>query len=121
MEIAEAVGLSVDSLHFVVKAFGDSVVTSEAPHSNDLLGPGSKSIAELHQLRQAGLAQLVNRAQETGYELLALFAGAVLFKQQIAEALLEAVDQLQYRMGGQVSCQFLLLLRAQVMAVAAHQ
>ena len=57
-------------LHFVVKALGDSVVAGEAPHSNDLLGPGSEHIAELHQLRQDSLAQLFNRAQETGYEFL---------------------------------------------------
>jgi len=38
--ITEAVRLSVDELHFVVKAFGDAVVAGEAPHGDDFLGPG---------------------------------------------------------------------------------
>ena len=41
-----------------------------------------ESQAELQQLRQAGLTQLVNGAQEAWHQLLALFAGAVLFQQQ---------------------------------------
>ena len=32
MEVAEAVGLPVDELHFVVETFGNAVVASEAPH-----------------------------------------------------------------------------------------
>src|SRR5579872_6686514 len=78
-----------------MEAFGDAVVAGEAPHRYDFLRPGGESLAELYQLRQAGLAQLVNGAQKARHQLLALLAGAVFFQQQVAEALFEAIDSLQ--------------------------
>lgn len=60
-----------------MKAFGDSVVAGETPHSHDFFRPGGEGLAELNQLRQAGLAQLVNSAQKARRQLLALFTGAV--------------------------------------------
>ena len=92
MEVAEAVSLSVDKLHFVVKAFCDSVVAGEAPHGHDFLGPGREGLAELDQGSQAGLAELVDGSQESRQQLEALLASAVLFQQQITEPLFEAVD-----------------------------
>ena len=58
---------------------------------------------QLDQLGQAGLTQLVNRAQETRHQLFTLSAVAMFFQQQIAEPLLEAIDGLQHRMLGQIS------------------
>ena len=66
MEVAEAVSLALEDLHFGVEAFGDAVVASEAPHGDDFLGPGLEGLAELDQLRQAGLAQVIDGAQQSG-------------------------------------------------------
>ena len=87
----------------LVEALGDTVVAGESPHGDDLFSPGMQGLTELHQLRQAGLAQLIYGAEETGRQSLALLAGAVLFQQQVAEPLFEAIDQLQRRVGSQVS------------------
>jgi hypothetical protein len=43
LEVAEAVGLSTDEFHFVVKAFGDSVIAGEAPHSGDFFRPSRQA------------------------------------------------------------------------------
>jgi len=48
-----------------------------------------------NKLRQAGLAQLMHGAQETRDQGLALPAGAMLLQEQVAEPLLEAVDEFQ--------------------------
>ena len=64
VEIAKAVGLALKDLHFGVEALGDAVVAGEAPHRGDLGRQEVKGLAELHQLRQAGLAQLVNGLEE---------------------------------------------------------
>jgi hypothetical protein len=85
-----------------MESLGNSVVAGESPHGDDLLGPAVQGVAELYQLRQAGLAQLVHGAQEAGDEGLALLAVAMFFQQQVAEALLEAVDQLQGRVSDPV-------------------
>ncbi len=47
-------------------------------------------VAQSHQLRQSGLAQFVDSAQETRNEFPALPFAFVLFQQQVAEALFEA-------------------------------
>ena len=70
--------MPVDELHFVVETLGDPVVAGEPPHGDNLFGPGSQSLTELDQLRQAGLAQLVNGPQKAGHQSLTLLAGAVL-------------------------------------------
>ena len=62
-----------------MEALADAVVASEAPHGDDLVGPGGESVAQLHELRQAGLAQLVDCAQEARDQDLALPAGANAF------------------------------------------
>ena len=80
MEVAEAAGLSTDEFHLVVKAFGGYC---GAPHSDDFFRPSRQILAELHQLRQAGLAQLADGTQKTRHQLLTLFPGAMLFEQQI--------------------------------------
>jgi hypothetical protein len=54
-------------------------------------------------------------------ERFALSAGAVLLQEQVAEALLEPIDPLQNRMGGEIGSQFGVLLGSQVVAMAAHQ
>src|SRR6185437_8430178 len=88
-EVSEAEGLATDELHFVVEAFGDAVVAAEAPHGGDLTGPGMQRVAELHQLRQASLPQLVDGAEEAWRQLGALFASAVFLQQQVAQPLFE--------------------------------
>ena len=79
MKVAKAVGLTIDELHFVVEAFGDAVVAGKAPHGDDLFTPSSQGLAKLHQLRQAGLAQLVNGTKKTRNQSLALLPGTVFF------------------------------------------
>jgi hypothetical protein len=80
-----------------VEAFGDAVVAGKAPHHGDLHGPGIESFYELHQLRQAGLAQLVNGLEKACDQIMALLAAAVLFQQQVAEPLFETIDLAQCR------------------------
>ncbi len=98
VEVPEAVGLPLQDLHFGVEPFGDPVVAREPPHAGDLLRPGVERFSELNQLRQAGLAQLGDGAEESRREFLALAARAVFFQQQVAEPLLEAVDELERRL-----------------------
>jgi hypothetical protein len=63
-EVPEAVCLSADGLHLVVTAFGDGVVAGEAPQACDLFGPGMERVAGSLELRQSGLAQPGDGAQE---------------------------------------------------------
>jgi len=51
--------LAIDKFHFVVKALGDAIVASETPHGDNLLAPGGESLAELHELSQTSVAQLM--------------------------------------------------------------
>src|SRR6185437_13887257 len=74
-EVSEAEGLATDELHFVVEAFGDAVVAAEGPHGGDLAGPGMERVAELHQLRQASLPQLVDGAEKAWRQLGAMASG----------------------------------------------
>jgi hypothetical protein len=59
-----------------------------------------KGVAEGHQLRQSGLAQFGNRAEEARDEFLALPARFVLLQEQVAEPLFEAVNDVQGGMLG---------------------
>jgi len=56
-----------------------------------------------------------------GGEFLTLLAGAMLFQQQVAEPLFEAVDDIQRRPLGQVGQEAKLRLGLEVVAVASHQ
>ena len=80
-----------------MEAFGDAVVAGEAPHGDDLLGPGRECLSQLDQWWEAGLAQLVNSAQETRHQLFTLSAVAMFFQQQIAEPLLDKPYQYPMR------------------------
>lgn len=86
-----------------MESFGDSVIAGEAPHGNDFFRPGGERLTELDEGCQAGLAQLKDGTQKARDELFTLFAGAMLFQQQIAEPLFEAVDGFKYRMLRQIS------------------
>ena len=44
---------------------GNTVVAGKAPHGNDFVGPSGESVAQLDELRQTDLAQLMDGAQET--------------------------------------------------------
>jgi hypothetical protein len=113
--------LSIDELHFVVKALGDALVAGEAPHGEDLLASGCESLTELHGLGQAGVAQLVQGTQEPRDQNFPLPTGAMFLQQQIAEPLLEAVDEFQGWVFFQIGGEPKQLIGAQIMAVAAHQ
>src|SRR5579884_2656051 len=80
-----------------------------------------RGLAQLHPLRQAGLPQWVDGAEEAVGERLALTAGAVFFEQQVTEPLFEAVDEFQHRVAGQIGRQTGLLLGGEVVAMAAHE
>jgi len=60
-------------------------------------------------------------AQETGDQDVALPAGAMLLREQIAEPLLEPVDEVQGWVFFQIGGEFELPVGAQVVAVPAHQ
>ena len=102
MEVPKAVGLALEDFHFGVETFGDSIVTSEAPHGGNLAGPGLKGIAQRDQLRQPGLAELVDGTQQARDKNFALLAGAMLLQKQVTQFLFEAIDELQSWMFGQV-------------------
>ena len=72
--------MTIDELHFVVEALGDAVVAGEAPHGDDLVGPSGESLAELHELDQTGLAQLMYGAEEARDQDLALPAVRCFFR-----------------------------------------
>lgn len=71
--------------------------------------------------RQASLPQLVDGAQEPGDELGALFPGAMFVQQQGTETLLEAVDEAEHGLGGQIGIESGLLFGLQLVPVAPHQ
>jgi len=102
LEVAEAVGLPIDELHFVVEALGDAVAASEESHGGDLFGPERESVAELDQMDQAGLTQLVHSRQEARYQLLTLPAAAMFLQQQKHSRCLKTIDGFQHRMLGQI-------------------
>ncbi len=77
-----------------MEAFCDAVVASKAPHGADLGGPGGQGLSEGDELWKAGILELINGTEEARGELLTLFAGSMLFEQQITEALFETVDGL---------------------------
>jgi len=55
--VSEAVGSTLDELHFAMKAFGDAVVAGEAPHADDLLGPVGERLGEDESGLEPALAQ----------------------------------------------------------------
>lgn len=67
------------------------------------------------------MAKLHDGFEESRDECLALFAGAVFLQQQIAEALLETIDEIQGGVQFQVRSQAQLLFGLDVVAMAAHQ
>jgi hypothetical protein len=64
VEVAKAVGLSLQNLHLGVEAFGDSVIPREPPHRGDLLSPGVQRVAELNHLGQLLLSQQGDHPQQ---------------------------------------------------------
>jgi hypothetical protein len=123
LEIAEPVGLSVDGFHFVVETFGDAVGSGEAPHAYDLFSPGVKRVAERNEAGQTRLAEFGHGTREARHQVFALAAGLVLLQQQVAEALFEAIDDVQGETFGEMGRQADLLLGFEVVTVtvAAHQ
>ena len=117
-KIAEAIRLSGDGFHLVVKAFGDTVGASEAPHARNLLGPGVEGVGECEKLGETGLAEISDGLEESRNQLLALPAGFVFLQQQVAEPLFETVDDVQRRSLGEVGEKAELLFRLEVVAMA---
>lgn len=78
-KVAESVSLSLQHLQLGVETFGDPVMPREAPHRGDLHGPASEGMAELHQLCQAAIFQLMQRFQKPIDQFGALFPRAMLF------------------------------------------
>jgi hypothetical protein len=64
VEVAKAVGLTLEDLHLGVKALRDSVVAGEAPHGGDFFAPGIQGIAELSEWREAATTERGDVAQE---------------------------------------------------------
>jgi len=72
-------------------------------------------------VRQPGLAQPVDGAKKTRYQLLTLLARTVFLEQQVAPPLLETIDGLQRRMLRQIASQPKLLIGSQTVTTAPHQ
>ena|ERR1700738_5153320 len=104
-----------------MEALGNCVIASEAPHGSNLLAPGGESIAELHELWQAGMLKLINGLQEPGRQWNALFARAVFLQQQITEPLFESIDFAQNWELDKISLQSRVLILAEIVAMTAHQ
>ena len=56
-EGAEAICAPLDEFHFAMEALGDAVVTGEAPHADDLLGPVGEGLGEGESGLEAALTQ----------------------------------------------------------------
>src|SRR5262249_23924337 len=80
-----------------------------------------QSVAELNQLRELGIAEILDCSKEAGQQHPALHLGAMLAEQQVTELLLEPVDRFQRWKHGEVGRQFGPLLGSEVVAVAPHQ
>jgi len=67
LEVAEAIGLSLQDFHFGVEAFRDAVIPgeAEAPHSCDFIPPGVKCFAQLYERREPGVAKFPYHSEET--------------------------------------------------------
>ena len=102
VEVAKAIGLTLEDLHLGVKALGDSVVAGEGPHGGDFFAPGMQGIAELSQWREAATTEFGDVAQEAVGQAAAAFLVLSFLQQQAAEALFEAVDGLQSRVLSQI-------------------
>ncbi len=72
-------------------------------------------------MRQAGLAQLDHGAEEARGQLLALPPRFVFLEEQVAEALFEAVDEVQGRVLGQIGQQAKALIGFEVVPMPSHQ
>ena len=64
--------MSVDQFHLGMEASGDAVVAGEAPHQSDFVAPVVQRFAQSGQLRESGLAQLVDGFEEADGQGLAL-------------------------------------------------
>jgi len=93
LEISESVCLALQDFHFGMEAFGDSVVAGEAPHAGDLLAPCMERFAELQQWREPATTERRDFAEQALRQLPAFVLVMMLFQQQIAEPLLEAIDR----------------------------
>lgn len=67
------------------------------------------------------MSQLIDGGQQTWNEFGALAAGLVLLQQQVAESLREGINDGQGGVSLEVSAEFDLLLRLEVVAVPAHE
>ena len=104
-----------------MESFGDPVVPGEAPHHRDFNRPGGKGLAELDELSQTGLSQLMQSLEEAVDQWDAFFSRVVLLQQQIAEPLFETIDFAQDRELVEVGLEFELLVGLEIVAVATHQ
>lgn len=85
-----------------MEAFGDGVVGDEALHGGNFLAQGIEGLAVPEQQRQAEVAELADRLEKAASEAAALGAGLIPGEQLVAEVLLQAVDELEDGMLGQV-------------------
>lgn len=83
--------------HFGVEAFGDAIVSGEAPQGADFLPQGVPGIAQLDGRSESGLAQFGYGLQQPENQFPAALGGPVFFRQQRTEFLFGAVDQFQCR------------------------
>jgi hypothetical protein len=117
VKVPKAVCLPLQDLDFGVEAHGDPVVPGKSPHGGNFGCPTVEGLAELHQLRQDGLAQLVDRFEKTRGQRTALFTGAMLFQEQMTEPLFETVDLAHGREAVEVGLQLFGLAWLEVVAV----
>ena len=75
-----------------MEAFGDAIVPGEAPHGGNFRLPGMKGVAKLHQVGQNGGLERLDGVEKASRQMEALFAGAMLLQQQVAEMLFKPPD-----------------------------
>src|SRR5689334_8642692 len=104
-----------------MEALGDSIVPREAPHGGDFCRPASECPAELYELGQTGLAELVQRLEKSLDEGNALLSRAVFLQQQVAQTLFETIDFGQDGELLKVGLQLGALLGLEIVAMTPHE
>jgi hypothetical protein len=97
LKVSETICLPLQDFHFGVEAFGDSVVAGEAPHGRDFLARSVQSIAECHQWVEPATTERSHIPEEAAREFATARLIPALLRQQVRQALLEAVNGFQRR------------------------
>ena len=99
VEVFEAVSTALDEFHFAVEAFGDAIVSGEAPHGGQGLAPGVEGLGESDQGSEGAGGELLNEEDEVSRGLEALAFGEVFSIHERAQGVHFFVERAETGMG----------------------